>query len=292
MGFQMTEQVPDRIRYGDRDYVVWGPRLPEYFSKSVKTCHTYIARPGDAPDDRKNFANWSEIPTGSQIEFAHGESTDNFRGYVANWFVEDGFLYFGSVAGVVDFGNRIFHCTISPGAEALVADWFSGPLHLQEPRQLRIFAPQDSVPAESHTIILEVVSGRVVSTALVNWSGEYLEPVRSTLVEHQTPFPAERLRLTVKSYDGVPPEIPVFWECDRRGGTVGSAPQSDWVIADPHFSPQHLSISYEWGSFILKPFNAPVSHIRRRNYLRTPTLLQNGEKIWIGKHEIEVAVLG
>lgn len=277
--------MPDRVRYGEQVFLAYpSPPLPECFSSSASKASlggTVLGVP---------------VTPGNFICFWNGPCLTDMsaRGHVANWFVEDDFLYFQSATGEVYFGEKfqVFSCTISvPNVgHSVVADWFSGSMRLRDrPPSNRLDWPGGICP-ETRTIVLEVASGRVVSTAVVNEAGEYLEPVRSTIAE--TPFPAERLRLTLKNADTVRSEFPVSWECDRRGGTVGSAPESDWLIPSPYVSRRHLSISYEEGKFILKPYTAPISHIRRRNYIKTPAPLQNGEKIWIGRHEIEVTVLG
>lgn len=87
----MTGQVPDWIRYQGNGYRLWsGPNLPSGLC---------------------------------DLEFV-SQSSANWRGFIAHWFVEDDFPYLAALAGGVSLHRTlpIVNCQITPQDGGLAAE--------------------------------------------------------------------------------------------------------------------------------------------------------------------------
>lgn len=80
-----------------------------------------------------------------------------------------------------------------------------------------------------------------------------------------------------------------------NGGTVGRAPDNDWVLPDPQriVSGHHFEIQYDGGSYWLKDTSTNgvfVNGSRTPASSNGPVLLQDGDRLLVGDYEIIVSV--
>jgi len=92
---------------------------------------------------------------------------------------------------------------------------------------------------------------------------------------------------------GLPPGTLLRKEFDSRGGTIGRAPDCDWVLASEYVSRRHATISLQGETFYIEThsvngvaLNSPQTLIPQ-NERRT---LKDGDRLFIDEIEIVVAV--
>jgi type VI secretion system FHA domain protein len=103
------------------------------------------------------------------------------------------------------------------------------------------------------------------------------------------------LHLILEIHGGPEPEIGDPWRqvFDVTGGRIGRALDCEWVLSNRHISRYHARISHADGVFYIESIgvngvavNDPQAMMPRR----TRFALQNGDRLFLDKHEIRVAI--
>ena len=159
-----TSQDPDILIYKGRTYKLFANPLEPFF-KNVKDRPKFFTSPGKI-------------------------SSGNWRGYVATWKIEDGFLYLvkidswicrkpaSSACRKVNL-KRLFGRKYR--GDKVRADWFSGDLRMPDGNQIQyVHMGYDSI--YEREIILNVMSGKVVGESIVD-NAQKMLPIAPPLPE-------------------------------------------------------------------------------------------------------------
>lgn len=137
----MTAQVGDRLVYNGEQMPLFANPLEAYFKKGH-------ARP--KPEGRTVVC-----------------STDNWRGYIAFWLIENDILYLTDIKGSEGESSKAMNKLFPCGASKIKADWFSGSLRVPRGKVLRyVHMGYDS--AYEQDLIISVVDGEVVGEELID----------------------------------------------------------------------------------------------------------------------------
>lgn len=153
-----TSQDPDVIIYKGMTYKLYANPLESFF-KNKKDRPKFFVSPG-------------KITSG------------NWRGYVATWEIEDGFLYLLKIDSWICRNQNSSHCR-KVNLKSLFgrkyrggkvrADWFSGELLMPDGNQIQyVHMGYDSI--YEREIILNVMSGKITGESIVDNARKMLPP--------------------------------------------------------------------------------------------------------------------